>query len=62
MGLGFFIAKTLIEQSGGEVLTFNQPEPDHGAVVQVRWSRSSLEAETTWSAHEGGLSDTTPES
>lgn len=57
MGLGFFIAKTLIEQSGGEVATFNQPEPDHGAVVRLRWERVDLEAETTWSAHENSLSD-----
>ena len=57
MGLGFFIAKTLIEQSGGEVATFNRPEPEHGAVVRLRWERSALEAETTWSAHENGLSD-----
>ncbi|MAK60086.1 MAG: two-component sensor histidine kinase [Ponticaulis sp.] len=59
MGLGFFIAKTLIEQSGGEVSTFNQPEPDTGAVVRIRWLRSSLAADTSWSAHEGGLSETT---
>jgi two-component system sensor histidine kinase RegB len=57
MGLGFFIAKTLIEQSGGEVATFNQPEPEHGAVIRLRWERVDLEAETTWSAHENGLSD-----
>ncbi len=57
MGLGFFIAKTLIEQSGGEVATFNQPEPDHGAVVRLRWHRADLEAESTWSAHEDGLNE-----
>lgn len=55
MGLGFFIAKTLIEQSGGEIATFNKPEPDHGAVVRLRWQRRDLEAETGWSAHQGGL-------
>ncbi len=57
MGLGFFIAKTLIEQSGGDVATFNQPEPDHGAVVRLRWNRVDLEAETSWSAHEKGLDE-----
>lgn len=57
MGLGFFIAKTLVEQSGGEVATFNRPEPDHGAVVRLRWERNQLEADSTWSAHEIGLSD-----
>lgn len=57
MGLGFFIAKTLIEQSGGEVATFNKPEPGHGAVVRLRWHRADIEAETTWTAHENGLND-----
>ena len=62
MGLGFFIAKTLIEQSGGEVATFNRPEPEKGAVVRLRWERAALEAETTWSAHETGLDDLSPSS
>lgn len=60
MGLGFFIAKTLVEQSGGIVATFNKPEPESGAVVRLRWDRTSLEAETTWSAHENGLNDIIP--
>ena len=58
MGLGFFIAKTLIEQNGGEVATFNQPPPDSGAVVRIRWTRSALEADGTWSAHQGGMAET----
>ena len=58
MGLGFFIAKTLIEQNGGEVATFNQPPPDTGAVVRLSWQRQTLEADTSWSAHEGGLVET----
>ena len=61
MGLGFFIAKTLIEQSGGEVATFNQPDPESGAVVRLRWPRTALEADKSWSAHDAGLSDTEPE-
>ena len=57
MGLGFFIAKTLIEQSGGEVSTFNQASPETGAVVRLRWKREALEAGSDWSAHEGGLTE-----
>ncbi len=44
MGLGFFIAKTLIERTGGRIATRNRSAPLHGAVVQAVWIRSSLEA------------------
>ena len=56
MGLGFFIAKTLVEQTGGQIATFNRRSPEHGAVVRLRWDRLLLEAETTWSAFENELS------
>jgi two-component system sensor histidine kinase RegB len=39
MGLGFFIAKTLLERSGAQVSLANLPPPDHGAVVRVAWPR-----------------------
>lgn len=39
MGLGFFIAKTLLERSGAVVSLANRPEPGHGAVVQIVWPR-----------------------
>jgi two-component system, sensor histidine kinase RegB len=43
LGLGVFIAKTLLERSGA-ILTFtNRPTPDHGAVVEVRWARRDFE-------------------
>lgn len=44
MGLGFFIAKTLIEQSGGRIATRNRTPPKSGAVVQAAWPRTKLEA------------------
>ncbi|MEM1105911.1 MAG: ActS/PrrB/RegB family redox-sensitive histidine kinase [Pseudomonadota bacterium] len=44
MGLGFFIAKTLIEQTGGRVATRNLAPPERGAVVQAVWPRRRLEA------------------
>ncbi|MEO0465567.1 MAG: ActS/PrrB/RegB family redox-sensitive histidine kinase [Pseudomonadota bacterium] len=44
MGLGFFIAKTLIEQTGGRIATRNRTPPKHGAVVQAQWPRERLEA------------------
>ncbi|MEM1037586.1 MAG: ActS/PrrB/RegB family redox-sensitive histidine kinase [Pseudomonadota bacterium] len=43
MGLGFFIAKTLIERSGGRIATRNRVAPSQGAIVQVIWPRSALE-------------------
>jgi len=44
MGLGFFIAKTLIERTGGRLATRNRTPPNHGAVVQASWPRKKLEA------------------
>lgn len=43
MGLGFFIAKTLLERSGATVSLANRPAPDHGAVVHVVWPRSQVD-------------------
>ncbi|MCB1503499.1 MAG: ActS/PrrB/RegB family redox-sensitive histidine kinase [Hyphomicrobiaceae bacterium] len=43
LGLGFFIAKTLLERSGAALSLENRPEPDHGAIVTVTWSRQSFE-------------------
>ena len=55
LGLGFFIAKTLLERSGGRVTISNRqgtkmdrkPEKPHknsGAVVEIYWPRAVLEA------------------
>jgi two-component system sensor histidine kinase RegB len=43
LGLGFFIAKTLLERSGATVDFENRSFPDRGAVIRVRWSRSDFE-------------------
>ncbi|MEM7768290.1 MAG: sensor histidine kinase, partial [Pseudomonadota bacterium] len=43
-GLGFFIAKTLIERPGGRLASRNRTPPRHGAVVQAFWPRNKLEA------------------
>ena len=62
MGLGFFIARTLLERTGG-ALSVGPAAPEagrrgnKGARVAVRWSRQSLEAspealaETSQDAH-----------
>ncbi|WP_291843608.1 ActS/PrrB/RegB family redox-sensitive histidine kinase [Maricaulis sp.] len=43
LGLGVFIAKTMIEKSGGVVRFDNAPSPG-GAVVAIRWPRKRVEA------------------
>jgi two-component system sensor histidine kinase RegB len=43
LGLGFFIAKTLLERSGAAVDFENRKFPDRGAVIRVRWERSDFE-------------------
>ncbi len=46
LGLGFFIAKTLLERSGAKVELENRAAPDHGAMVRVTWPRDVFEART----------------
>lgn len=45
LGLGFFIAKTLLERSGARFSFDNRPAPEHGAVVRIVWPRAAFEAE-----------------
>jgi two-component system sensor histidine kinase RegB len=55
MGLGLFIAKTLLERSGAELAFSNGSDPygskdadvmSLGAIVEVQWRRSDVEIET----------------
>jgi two-component system sensor histidine kinase RegB len=43
LGLGFFIAKTLLERSGASVNFSNRSVPLTGAIVQVVWPRAAFE-------------------
>ncbi len=43
LGLGFFIAKTLLERSGATLDFKNRAFPERGAVIQIRWGRSEFE-------------------
>ncbi|WP_295555762.1 ActS/PrrB/RegB family redox-sensitive histidine kinase [uncultured Hyphomicrobium sp.] len=47
MGLGFFIAKTLLERSGARLHLDNREAPAHGAVVRIVWPRSAFETTTS---------------
>jgi two-component system sensor histidine kinase RegB len=44
LGLGVFIARTLLERTGATVSFSNRVFPDHGAVVQIVWPRRRFEA------------------
>jgi len=46
LGLGFFIAKTLLERSGGKLSLLNQAPPLHGATVSIAWNRTDFERPT----------------
>ena len=43
LGLGFFIAKTLLERSGAKLSLTNQAPPMHGATIAITWSRAAFE-------------------
>lgn len=50
MGLGFFIAVTLLERTGARVTPYNRQLPAKGAVVRIVWPRGALEAQPGWIA------------
>ena len=45
LGLGIFIARTLLERSGAKVSFRNRIFPAHGAIVHVMWPRDAFEIE-----------------
>lgn len=46
LGLGVFIARTLLERSGARVRFTNCVFPDHGAIVRIAWPREAFETAT----------------
>jgi len=50
LGLGFFIAKTLLERSGATLEFENRRFPERGATIKLRWSRGDFERPLTFSA------------
>lgn len=54
LGLGFFIAKTLLERSGAKVGMANREPPSHGAKVTLSWPRDAFEGRGAgWSPFPG---------
>jgi two-component system sensor histidine kinase RegB len=45
LGLGFFIAKTLLERSGARLSLTNRPAPEGGAMITLAWSRSAFQGD-----------------
>jgi two-component system sensor histidine kinase RegB len=43
LGLGLFIAKTLLERSGAKLVFSNRAAPAQGACVRLRWARADFE-------------------
>ncbi len=43
MGLGLFIAKTLLERSGASVTLSNRILPEKGAVISIQWPRHAVD-------------------
>jgi two-component system, sensor histidine kinase RegB len=43
LGLGFFIAKTLLERSGATISLDNRERPQRGAIVRIGWPREIFE-------------------
>jgi two-component system sensor histidine kinase RegB len=43
LGLGFFIAKTLLARSGAKISLKNKQFPQRGAIVRIRWKRDDFE-------------------
>jgi two-component system sensor histidine kinase RegB len=44
LGLGFFIAKTLLERSGASLALGNRRGKERGAMVRIAWPRTAFEA------------------
>lgn len=54
LGLGFFIAKTLLERSGCTLALSNREPPQTGAVVRLTWPREALDSGARDGAARGG--------
>jgi two-component system, sensor histidine kinase RegB len=48
MGLGFFIACTLLDRTGAHVTPYNRQFPARGAVIRIVWPRAAIEAPDGW--------------
>jgi two-component system, sensor histidine kinase RegB len=54
LGLGFFIAVTLLERTGARVTPYNRTPPARGAVIRISWPREKIEAPPGWEDEPAG--------
>ncbi len=54
LGLGIFIAKTLLERTGASLSVNNSALPNTGAVIRLRWPRERLAIDMRSSVREAG--------
>jgi two-component system sensor histidine kinase RegB len=52
LGLGLFIAKSLLERSGAKLEISNRIEPERGAIARILWPRRKLERGVSLRRHE----------
>ena len=55
LGLGFFIAKTLLERSGAKLALENRVTPERGAIVRITWPRELFDLRAAGPAPGAGL-------
>jgi two-component system, sensor histidine kinase RegB len=55
LGLGLFIAKTLLERSGAELSFENAEDPHHGARVTIAWPRERMDIGPATGQYRPGL-------
>jgi K+-sensing histidine kinase KdpD len=55
LGLGLFIAKTLLERSGAELAFRNREGPTNGADILVEWPRQMMEFKSNNTVNDGPL-------
>lgn len=60
LGLGLFIAKTLLERSGASLELANRALPEKGAIVTVRWPRALMDIEWAPASGVETIADATP--
>lgn len=59
LGLGVFIAKTLLERTGAQIAFHNRQKPEKGAAIRLIWPREALEfvgkgeKDSIFSSHQG---------